>query len=744
MKPKNYLFSILRDQRGIVLVVTLMLAALLGAVAATYSMLVRADIQLHGGAAQDRRGFYAAEAGLNLGMTEASNIFKAHNLPTSSDLVEKSITVGKRAALYKLSPVPGYDPCTEGEDENCYTIIPTGEKFAGLRSIPYRYTVSSKSINANGDEEANLGAEFDVHNIPIFQFLAFYTNDLYIMPLPNMTLNGRIHTNGDLRLNSDTVLSIGDAQPDMPFIQVSAGGRIYRGAKKYGANKCNPNTVKIDKLEDLVAPSPDYDPLNLEACGLTTPISKTTLKAFKGSITDQLEAIEVPPLDSIKRGGDGVYWKQADLRIVLNRTAPRLTSFCGGQALPGIGLFPIEIQAADGSRDTARTNTLWNFMCERRGAIFYTDTADDNPASPHAAASYNPDLPNAANPNDMMYRRVGEDTNGNGVINNSDGNTAICPPGPAPWWKPLFCPTYPTLADLPASSWFRDVDYRRGGFKNNRENRWIFMLNVNMRALIDWNEFNGGPLFPINDKSQGGLVFFLSVQGINSDSTQSGYGVRIFDSADLNTSNGTFPPGAADPTGLTVVSDQAIYVEGNYNSKDKYPAAIIGDSLNVLSQGWEVRPPGGLSNDHKTTANLNSINRAVPAVDSPCGGGVCGRFDSVNVNAPNLVINAAFLAGTGPSPDGEGSYEGGLENYPRFHESWIGRMLKIRGSFVSLGPSQHSVNNWACGSGNTCNIYDPPDRPWNYDTDFNLVEKLPPLTPKIVYVQQRLYTRFYQ
>lgn len=42
------------------------------------------------------------------------------------------------------------------------------------------------------------------------------------------------------------------------------------------------------------------------------------------------------------------------------------------------------------------------------------------------------------------------------------------------------------------------------------------------------------------------------------------------------------------------------------------------------------------------------------------------------------------------------------------------------------------------------NLYDPPDRPWDYDIDFNQVERLPPLTPKITYVQQLLYTRFYK
>ena len=147
------------------------------------------------------------------------------------------------------------------------------------------------------------------------------------------------------------------------------------------------------------------------------------------------------------------------------------------------------------------------------------------------------------------------DTTINGVVSNSDRNRDICPisvnnPAPAaatrPWWVMEDCPwphEIPVTSggpgtaapDAPASSWFQDMDYRRGGFYNRREGKWIYMLNVNMRALIDWNEFNGGPLFAPNDSSDGGLVVFLSVQGSSSLSTANNYGVRIFDSSDLNT-----------------------------------------------------------------------------------------------------------------------------------------------------------------------------------------------------------------
>jgi hypothetical protein len=288
------------------------------------------------------------------------------------------------------------------------------------------------------------------------------------------------------------------------------------------------------------------------------------------------------------------------------------------------------------------------------------------------------------------------------------------------------------------------MDYRRGGFRNRREDEWMYLLNVNVRALIDWNGANSGVLFPSTDTTDGGLIFHLSVQGPNSNAAANNYGVRVFDSADLNTTNSSFVPGAADPTGLTIVSDQAVYVQGNYNSRDWVPAAILSDSINVLSQSWEVPSAGNLANDRKSTATLNSDERDVRTADgpAPCGGGLaCGSFN----NATSLQINAAFISGVDNTTPGGGSsqYGGGLQNYPRMHEDWDDRTLNYLGSFVSLGEPRHVDGIWCC-NGDSHDRYNPPTRNWSYDSRFELVQNLPPLTPKFTYVQQRMYTRFYQ
>ena len=722
---RDKLHRLFGDESGVVMAVVLVVTGLLSAVAMTYTRMVSTDTVLRAGAARARAGFYAAEAGLNVAMAETRAAFEGFEV---LGVRSGSVTVGQRTAHYDLQPVAECSPCPPAT-------IPAGELFAGLNTIRYRYAVSSMAVNREGDEEASLGAEFEVHNVPIFQFLAFYAKDLEILPGPDMNLHGRIHANANLYLSAAGTLSVADSQnPDIPFVQVTAVDKIYRGRKD--DNTCG-GKVEIDKLEDADGDG-SFDPLVLPCKGGSNPVSDADLAAYVGSVQAGVDRLAVPTVDTIKRGGDGAFWQKADLRIVLRLDvagAPvNFGAFCPG-AVASPALYPIEAQNAAGGRDAAKTQALWRLLCEMPGAVFYNDVpngaVDGNPSDGLAsvAAKYTPNF----GANGLVYRRVGVDTNGDGAINNKDRNDDICP-GTGVWWNPASC------VGRPAGSWFDDMDYRRGGFYNHREQRWMYLLNVNVRALIEWNGFNGGPLFAPTDSSDGGPVLFLSVQGPQA-AAMNNYGVRVFDSANLDTTGVTFTPGADDPTGLAVISDQAIYVQGNYNyyrgqpPGAKYPASLIGDSLNVLSQSWE-RPvsSGGnaKANDRKSLGAFG--HRRIQASDSPCGAGGCGTFDG----AADLGINAAFLSGVDETA--AGSYNGGLENYPRFHEDWSGRSLNYRGSFVSLGNPLHVDGPWSYGSP----VYTAPKRPWDYDADFNDVKNLPPLTPKVTFLQQRVYTRFYK
>jgi hypothetical protein len=251
-------------------------------------------------------------------------------------------------------------------------------------------------------------------------------------------------------------------------------------------------------------------------------------------------------------------------------------------------------------------------------------------------------------------------------------------------------------------------------FFNNREGGKIEMLDVNARALLDC--LHQGDLLPvgqdIDETSEGGLVWYLGVDGPASN-TVNHYGVRVRNGGELKSTVADAPA----IRGLTVVTNQAVYVQGDYNKVNKKPASFLADSMNVLSNAW---------NDANSELALGS------------------RV------ASDTTLHAAILAGTdttgGPGGEGEGGqdnpasgglYNGGLENYPRFHEKWNGKKLTYLGSFVSLNQPQHVDGTWVYGAPQ----YEAPIRDWGYDTDFNQAENLPPLAPRFVYLRQELFVR---
>jgi len=246
---------------------------------------------------------------------------------------------------------------------------------------------------------------------------------------------------------------------------------------------------------------------------------------------------------------------------------------------------------------------------------------------------------------------------------------------------------------------------------NNREGTTIEMMDVDVEGLL--NCLNSttllGPGKDLADTSQGGLVFYVGVEGPDS-ATINNYGVRVRNGGELASTQ----VGAPEIEGLTVVTDQAMYVEGSYNATSKKPASFLCDSLNILSNSW---------NDANSTLAL------------------------ANREASDTVINAAFLSGTDSTDGVEGTgpvfgdaYNGGLENYPRFHESWSGHTLSYRGSFVSLNLPRHVDGAWAYGDV----FYRAPNRDWRYDTDFNNAENLPPLSPRFVSLKQELFSRLFE
>ena len=198
-------------------------------------------------------------------------------------------------------------------------------------------------------------------------------------------------------------------------------------------------------------------------------------------------------------------------------------------------------------------------------------------------------------------------------------------------------------------------------------------------------------------------VVDLDVGALYSSGYAPDNGVIYFSETPSATSTNNYPAlrlnnGATLGDGLTIASENPVYTKGNFNSVDKKPASILADALTILS---------GSFNDNKT----NPI-----------------YWDKYDRPAVNTTVNCSYLTGNVETTSSD--YNGGFENLPRFLENWSGIDFNWKGSAVNLWNSVQADGNWN-GS-----YYNPPRRNWQYDTDLDDPNKLPPESP-VVRVFQR-------
>jgi Tfp pilus assembly protein PilX len=196
-------------------------------------------------------------------------------------------------------------------------------------------------------------------------------------------------------------------------------------------------------------------------------------------------------------------------------------------------------------------------------------------------------------------------------------------------------------------------------FYNYREGKDIKVTE------IDLFEMQTSSLFPEN-----GILYISS----HLAGTGQQDGVRLV--------NGKVLP----PNGLTVATDNPLYIQGDYNINGK-PASVMCDSINILSNAW---------NDEKKW-----------------------------VKAAKTLVNTSVVAGHTPTT-AEG-YGGGLENLFRFLEPWSGVTFEWSGSITSLWYSKVGTGKWIYGYP----YYTAPVRKWSFDEKLRILSNLPPGAPLV-------------
>jgi hypothetical protein len=180
---------------------------------------------------------------------------------------------------------------------------------------------------------------------------------------------------------------------------------------------------------------------------------------------------------------------------------------------------------------------------------------------------------------------------------------------------------------------------------------------------------------------------------------------------------GTISLGACDGVacGLSIVSENPVYVQGDYNAGANgnfatpfVAAAVQGDAVTFLSNNWN---------------DVNSF--AFPYA--------LGSRNAVTTTYRMAIVGGKTIpfkqppAGTGGLANGKSDFgtDGGVHNFLRYLENWGGQTLWYKGSIVALFYSHQAAGTFKC-----CNtVYSPPTRGYSFQTEFLTPSLLPPRTP---------------
>jgi hypothetical protein len=234
-------------------------------------------------------------------------------------------------------------------------------------------------------------------------------------------------------------------------------------------------------------------------------------------------------------------------------------------------------------------------------------------------------------------------------------------------------------------------------------------------SIVDPREYlNGASNVNLTTLNVGNLNTALAAARTTSSTFRDNYNgvLYIYDktnnaSAQVNDPNGlngiritnatttpNYPDQNNNPLGFTVVSNNGVYVQGDYNTTPitvsgsatpvNNPSAIMGDAVTVLSQGWSLT----------NNATLQPITTGTPNRQATASTGT----------TDGMTVNAAIL--TGNTPSTATSNSGGAQNLVRMIEDWyypvqpdgtVGLTLNLNGSLGQLFTSKYFSSKFAPG-----------------------------------------------
>lgn len=382
--------------------------------------------------------------------------------------------------------------------------------------------------------------------------------------------------------------------------------------------------------------------------------------------------------------------------------------------MPGDGQHPETPQAPNypGGLPPARDQALQPFGLDST-SIF--STSDSNPNNDSYAELIQPPVAGYSDP--LAGERLWDQAGVIIQINANNTYTIGYPSGAnyafTPVWTSGTTPPSVISPTFWMYSMFNGSISTGQTIQDNREGATMHVSTLDVSTI----ESGGGANPNYKSNNFNGIVYVYDP----NNTTSSRRAIRLKNGSKIPTS------------GLTVVSNNPVYVQGDFNTGGTGSAVPSNNPANFNSDGTYINPssPPSSSVSGYTRAPCSILADALDLLSNNWNDANSG---SVPTASPT-TYNVAVVAGIVPTAavGGDGSYSGGAENFPRFLEDWTNQTLSYYGSMVELYKSQQSIGEWG-----KANVYSPPSREWYFDTNFKA--NPPPGTLMVVsYIKGRWF-----
>lgn len=575
---------------------------------------------------------------------------------------------------------------------------------------------------SNGDVISAYATElFQVRDAPLFANAIFYNADLEINPGVAMNIYGPVHTNGDLYVGAKSSASL------IFHDKVTATGVIDHGEIRH---------VHISNGSNVWFPS-STDPEILRNMRYNNSILDSYYPDFDEIASERWNGY-------VQDGSMGVGPQNV---VAFDNYEPDDYSTSTNEK-ENTGYALIEPLLPTGSADRKGDALRAQKMAYKAGLILKVVS------DPSLSASNSNYLKIKA----YKYERTNSSNPLSNLVLDTDGNPN------------LIDVTLPSNIIGDPSSDFKDVGSNRiekysktgngssyrvtGGLYDHREDKEMstFALDVGkLKQYIDAknngssgfdgtydvdSEWNGIVYveFPTSTSRNGttGEFYYGSSSGQNSynivPSVDDSLALMVLDAKEIPDPSGMEQPGFTLATNAPMYTVGSFNANGNFHTNDattpddsdEKPAALIADTINVLSSEWSSHRKYSKKTGYSSIRSYRKVDQGIEISAALVSG------------TPNTVPSGASYTGDASSSR---PLSLGVVNLPRFLEYWTSRTLTIRGSMVSLYESE--VRPLGAPT-NFNDYYTPPIRDWGFNDLFKS-GNYPPGTPLVRTYRRLMY-----